>query len=130
MKRIRRLVALLLGATSVSLGACGDGGPSATQQALDALLAGGPATYEYVIPDGTAAQAASLNTHDPIFPDALVAEVGQSIRIVNEDVSGHTIGPFTVGAGQTLNQVFTTAGVYSGICSTHEGATFTLTVSA
>jgi plastocyanin len=125
----RVAAAAMAGWLALGLGGCG-GGSSASNEALDELLAGAPATYEYVIPEGTAAAAATSNTHDPIFPDFLTAWVGESIRIVNDDVAAHTVGPFAIGSGQTLTQLFTTEGVYTGICSTHDGATFTLTINA
>ena len=54
--------------------------------------------------------------------------VGESIRIVNDDVVGHVVGVFYVGAGETLTQRFDSPGELSGECSVHPSGSFTLRI--
>lgn len=85
--------------------------------------------HEYVIPAGTADRIAGGNEVE-IVPRELVVNVGEAIRIVNDDDEGHVVGVFFVGAGETLTQRFTAAGELSGQCSVHPSGEFTLRVEA
>lgn len=85
--------------------------------------------YDYVIPAGTADRIAD-GTEVEIVPRELVVEVGEAIRIVNDDDEGHVVGVFFVGAGETLTQQFTAPGELSGQCSVHPSGEFTLLVTA
>ena len=85
--------------------------------------------HDYVIPRGTAARIASGESVE-IVPRELVVRVGEAIRIVNDDVDGHVVGVFYVGAGETLTQQFTAPGDLSGQCSVHPSGEFTLRVEA
>lgn len=108
------------------LAACGEEQPTSGPQ-VEAATIEGRADFQWVIPKGTAAKVDSA-THDAIFPAVLYAKVGQTVRIINEDSIGYTIGPFSVGPNQTLEQVLRRPGEFQGICSTHRGATFVLIV--
>ena len=85
--------------------------------------------YEYVIPDGTAERIAGGEQID-IVPRELTVQVGESIRIVNDDQEGHVVGVFYVGAGETLTKRFTSPGELSGSCTVHSDGEFTLRVEA
>lgn len=85
--------------------------------------------HEYTIPDGTAARIADGEQID-IVPRVLTVQVGEAIRIVNEDEEGHRVGVFYVGPGETMTQKFVAAGELSGSCSVHSGGQFTLRVEA
>ncbi|MBG7603599.1 MAG: hypothetical protein IZT58_03050 [Actinobacteria bacterium] len=87
------------------------------------------ATYEYVIPLG-AGDALDAGTPLEILPAELEVSVGESIRIVNNDERGHNVGPFFVGAHETLSQRFSSAGEFSGVCTVHPSGEFVLVVSA
>jgi len=87
----------------------------------------GPYTFDYTIPAGTASKIA-IGQDPEIMPNAITANVGDTIRIVNEDRKSHTVGTFYVLAGTTLTYRFTTAGVFEGVCSTNADDTFVLTV--
>lgn len=87
----------------------------------------GPYTFDYTIPDGTASKIA-IGQDPQIMPDAITANVGDTIRIVNDDRKSHTVGTFYVLAGTTLTYRFTTPGVFEGVCSTNADDTFILTV--
>lgn len=85
--------------------------------------------YDYVIPAGTADRIAG-GAEVEIVPRELVVEVGEAIRIANDDDEGHVVGVFFVGAGETLTQRFTAPGELSGQCSVHPSGEFTLLVTA
>jgi plastocyanin len=102
----------------------GDGGIGLTNTGDAATF-----EYDYVIPPGTAARMAAGETVG-IVPRALTVQVGESIRIVNDDDEGHVVGVFYVGAGETLTKRFTAPGELSGSCSVHSDGEFTLRVEA
>lgn len=85
--------------------------------------------YDYVIPDGTADRIEAGEQID-IVPRELTVQVGDSIRIVNDDADGHVVGVFYVGAGETLTKQFTAPGELSGSCTVHTSGEFTLRVDA
>ena len=60
----------------------------------------------------------------------LDVRVGETIRIVNDDDRGHSVGPFFVGAHETLTQQFSSPGEFVGICTVHPSGEFVLVVSA
>jgi plastocyanin len=112
-------------AVALMISACGsDGGSDPATQAMDASEA---ATYEYVIPLG-AGEALDAGTPLEILPAELEVRVGESIRIVNEDDRGHSVGPFFVGANETLSQQFSSPGEFVGVCSVHPSGQFALIV--
>ena len=118
---ITALVTVLI----VAVTACG-GEPEAGQRANDGEPQG-PADYAYVIPEG-AGEALDRGEPLEILPAELTVEVGQLIEIVNEDDRGHLLGPFYVGAGETLRQRFTSEGSFIGVCTVHPGGELVLTV--
>ena len=125
MRRRRALIAVGVAAIAgVMPAACGGGGGL---EAVPVTTVPGPYTFDYTIPEGTAALIEA--GEDPeIMPSSLTAYVGDTIRIVNDDVESHTIGTFYVIAGTTLSYRFTAPGVFEGVCSTNAEATFYLTV--
>lgn len=86
-------------------------------------------TYDYVIPAGAADRIDAGEPLD-ILPRELVANLNETIQIVNNDDEAHLLGPWFVGAGETLRQRFTTAGVFDGECSVHPSGAFTVVVNA
>jgi plastocyanin len=89
----------------------------------------GPYTFDYTIPEGTASKIA-IGQDPKIMPSAITANVGDTIRIINDDRKSHTVGTFYVLAGTTLTYEFTTPGVFEGVCSTNPSDAFILTVLA
>jgi hypothetical protein len=85
------------------------------------------ADFDYVIPLGTGRRIDAGDDVE-VLPERLVAHVGQSIRVVNDDDRGHVIGPFFVAAGQTLTQTFASPGVLEGRCSVHLSGRFVIEV--
>lgn len=86
------------------------------------------ADYEYLIPAGTGARFDAGEVVD-ILPGEMSVKVGEVMRIVNEDDRNHLIGPFYVGAGETLTQRFSTAGEFTGVCTVHPSGQFVLEVT-
>jgi plastocyanin len=119
---VRAAVALGLG---LALGACGS--DDAAEPASEGIESVETATYEYVIPAG-AGEALDAGTPLEILPAELEVRVGETIRIVNEDDRGHSVGPFFVGAEETLTQRFSSPGEFVGICTVHPSGQIVLTV--
>ena len=122
----RRLLVAALIAPLLALGACGDDDPTSTV-AVGEVDAGTEFEHDYTIPLGTADRI-EAGEQVEIVPREMVVEVGESIRIVNEDDEGHIVGVFYVGAGETLTKQFASAGVLEGECSVHPSGQFTLRV--
>ena len=88
----------------------------------------GDADYVYVIPLGTGERFDAGETV-AILPGAMTVRVGEVMRIVNQDDRPHLIGPFFVGAGETLTQRFASVGEFTGLCTVHPSGQFVLTVT-
>lgn len=126
MSATRRIIAVLA-ATAFALTACGGDG-EATGPGLSPTEASGVATYEYTIPLG-AGDALDAGTPLEILPAELETTVGETIRIINEDDRGHNVGPWFVGANETMNQEFTSAGEFEGVCTVHPSGQLVLVVN-
>lgn len=123
-----KLGALLIAAASAAGMVGGCAGYSTTEPTTYVAAANGAApTYSFLIPLGTAKQMDAGQPTD-VFPSELTVHVGEVLRIVNDDDRGHVLGPFYVGARQTLTQRFTSPGELSGTCSVHADGTFTLRI--
>jgi plastocyanin len=122
-------VATVVAALSVTVVACGDDQPESSSVVVTDVADAGEFDHEFVIPNGTSDLLAAGEVVE-IVPRELVVEVGDSIRIVNNDVRGHAIGVFYVGAGETLTQRFDSPGVLEGLCDVHPSGSFTLRVEA
>lgn len=85
--------------------------------------------HDYVIPLGTA-ERIEAGEQLEIVPAELVVQVGDSIRIVNEDDTDHLVGLFFVAAGQTMTQRFRSEGTLQGECSVHPSGQFRIVVEA
>ena len=109
-----RIVSLVV---AVALAAPACGGP---EQVFGVSDSSGDvvAEFNYEIPVGAGEQL-DQGTPLEILPGELRATVGQSIEIVNLDDRGHLVGPWYVGAGETLRQEFTSPGEFIGICTVH-----------
>ena len=115
------LAALLVGGTA-ACSSDGAGGPGFANETGAAT-----ATYSFTIPAG-AGEALDAGTPLEILPGTLDAKVGETIEIVNDDDRGHNVGPWFVGAGETLRQEFTSPGVFEGVCTVHPSGELILRV--
>ena len=119
-----RYTLLLLALPLVGMTACGSDNEEplivSDAEAIDA-------DYEYRIPAGTWDR---INSGDAveILPARLDVEVGEVIRIVNEDSEGHFVGIFYVGAGETVTQRFASEGEFHGQCTVHPSGEISLVV--
>ncbi len=102
---------------------------NSSQPETEAVSASETATLEYVIPVG-AGEALDAGTPLEILPAELDVNVGDTIRIENQDDRGHTVGPFFVGANETLTQRFSTPGEFEGVCTVHPSGQLILVVNA
>lgn len=84
--------------------------------------------YDYYIPFGTGAKFDAGEVVN-ILPAELDVHVGEVLRIVNDDERDHIVGPFFVGAGETLVQRFSSPGDFTGLCTVHPSGQFVLEVS-
>jgi plastocyanin len=128
MTRVGLVRTVLIGvAASLAVTACGSGGTG--QPATEAVADSDDVTLEYVIPAG-AGEALDAGTPLEILPAELEVDVGDTIRIENQDDRGHTVGPFFVGANETLTQRFSTPGEFEGVCTVHPSGQLVLIVNA
>ncbi|MDH4145123.1 MAG: hypothetical protein OEY23_08140 [Acidimicrobiia bacterium] len=126
LSRSRASVASALLALGLVVAGTGCGGSDgiATERVA---AAPGEAEYRFVIPAG-AGLAYDAGEPLEILPADLDVRVGEEIEIVNEDDRGHLVGPFFVGAGETLRQRFASEGEYEGECTVHPSGAITLRV--
>lgn len=129
----RGLTAVVVGTLALATAtlvttACGTERNTGSQLQSAPLGADEAATYEYVVPYGTGNRLDS-GLKVEIMPETLDVKVGESIRIVNDDIRDFMVGPFFVQAGQTLAMRFTHAGVLSGVCEIGAGGEFVITVT-
>lgn len=87
----------------------------------------GTIDYSFTIPEGS---GEAIDRGEPldILPQSLEVQVGEVLELVNQDDRGHLIGPFFVGAGETLRQRFNAPGSFIGACTVHPSGEFVLTV--
>lgn len=122
MVKIARLVSII----ALALAMTGCGGDSGSDLFLDDSSQAA-ADYFYTIPQG-AGEALDKGEPLEILPGELTVQVDQVIEIVNEDDRGHLVGPFFVGAGETLRQRFSSAGEFIGVCTVHPSGELVLRV--
>jgi hypothetical protein len=76
-------------------------------------------THEYTIPAGTGQRIDDGEKVD-IVPSRIVMHVGDRFIVHNEDDRVHMVGPYVVGAGETLEQRYATPGLLRGLCTIHQ----------
>jgi len=118
-------VALLLGSLMLLVAACGSDDPAPKLESGNAAV---PADYEYVIPAGTG-ERIDAGEEVEILPARLDTKVGEVIRIINEDDRGQLVGPFFVGAHETVTQRFASPGSFIGACYVHPSGQLILEVT-
>jgi hypothetical protein len=127
MKRaaVAALLALSFGVVAVG---CGPDRPTTQVGQAENITPNEKATYEYRVPFGTGNRLDSGEVLD-VMPQQLDVRVGESIRIINDDIRDYMIGPFFVMAGQTLAMRFTHVGTIEGVCQINPEGKFVITVS-
>jgi hypothetical protein len=127
----RRSAALLVAATvcAASVGVYRATAPGPPKGPGAVAVEDTPADLTYVIPDGTGARLDQGHRVE-VLPARIDARVGQVIRIVNHDGRGYLLGPFYVGAHETLLQRFTSPGTFEGACVVHPSGEIVLNVRA
>ena len=124
----RQTVREIVAAAAILLAVTGCSGGTESFEQTDAA-AEVIAEYNYTIPVG-AGLALDAGTPLEILPGTFDARVGQTIQISNEDDRGHLVGPWFVGAGETMRQTFKTPGDFIGECTVHPSGQIVVTVSA
>ena len=124
-----RTAALLMLVPGLLLSACGDGSQSTAVPELQVVDSDAASyDYDYTIPFGTGRRLDGGEDVE-IVPAVLDVEVGERIRIVNEDVRGAAVGIFWVPAERTVAMEFTTPGTLTGECDVHPSGSFTINVT-
>lgn len=75
-----------------------------------------PKTYTYVVPKGTAAKV-KAGRNVEIMPTTVRMKVGDRLVIHNRDSATATVGPYSVRAGETVDQKFSRPQTLVGACS-------------
>ena len=95
--------------------------PLAAAAALLAVVAsgdGGAEEVAFTVPADTNERIESGETVE-ILPARIDLEVGDTLIIENLDDEPYNVGPYIVGAGQTLRQTFNEPGLFEGVCQLH-----------
>ena len=79
------------------------------------------------VPVGTAARI-EAGERVELLPRSLEVAVGDTLEIRNQDVETHQVGPYTVAAGQTVRQTFSSPGTLQGLCTLHPDGQLTIVV--
>jgi len=82
---------------------------------VSAACGGGSNVYEIVVPLGTGELLAQGETVD-VMPAEIRLEVGDTLKIRNDDVVEQEVGPYLVAAGTQFVVQFGAPGLYEGIC--------------
>lgn len=114
MAAMRLAVALLLALTALVVPACSDD----TREAQ---------TYLVEIPAGTA-ERQKAGEEMKLLPSTLTLQVGDTLKIDNQDAAYQTVGPYDVGPGQTLVQTFQEPGEIRGLCTLHPSGEVTIVI--
>lgn len=114
----RRSIALVLAAVvvMVTAAACGGGGDDAGE------------VREIVVPLGTQ-ERLDRGEDVVVMPSELRFQVGDTLRIRNDDVAHQTVGPYEVPGGEEFELRYGKPGRYEGVCPLSEGDTYTIVVT-
>jgi plastocyanin len=109
------LVALVAGALAIS--ACG--GSSETTGSID---------HRFEIP-ADASERMDRGEKIQLLPETLEVTVGDTMTIVNKDAEAQSLGPYFVGAGETITQRFKSVAVLEGDCAFTGDGTYKIVVN-
>lgn len=88
----------------------------------------GPAVTELVVPRGTM-ERLSRGEDVTIMPTTLEFEVGDTLRIRNDDVEAQAVGPYRVAAGDEFEVTFNAEGRFEGICPLADGDRYEIVIT-
>lgn len=116
MPRLRLLLATAMTAVlALTAVACGD-------------TSEGPRVEELVVPLGTMERLAH-GEDVVVMPSVLEFEVGDTLRIRNEDVVEQAVGPYRVAAGEEFELTFGAPGRFVGMCPLSEGDRYEIVIT-
>ena len=64
-----------------------------------------------------------------VLPQTLAVNVGDTMTIVNNDSEAQSFGPYFVGAGETVTQIFKSATTLEGDCAFTVDGTYKIVIS-
>lgn len=88
----------------------------------------GPHELELVVPFGTTERLARGEDVE-VMPAELRFEVGDTLRIRNEDAVDQSVGPYRVGAGEEFELTFGSPGRFEGVCPLADGDRYLIVVT-
>lgn len=109
------LAAVVLAVLALTAAACGD-------------TDGGPRVEELVVPFGTM-ERLGRGEDVVVMPSVLEFEVGDTLRIRNEDVVEQAVGPYRVAAGEEFELTFGAPGRFEGMCPLSEGDRYEIVIT-
>ena len=83
---------------------------------------------EIVVPRGTM-EKLEQGEEVAVMPTELRFEVGDSLRIRNEDVVAQAVGPYRVAAGDEFEITFGSPGRFEGVCPLAEGERYEIVIT-
>jgi len=112
-----KIVGLVVGIIALVVGmvACGDTDDS-------------PTTQELVVPLGTAEKLENGESVT-VMPTEMHFDVGDTLRIRNEDVAPQAVGPYRVAAGDEFEITFGSPGRFEGVCTLAEGERYEIVIT-
>jgi plastocyanin len=78
----------------------------------------GPQEVSFTVPADTSERLANGETVE-VLPAQIDLAVGDTLVIENLDSESYDVGPYLVGANQTLRQTFNEPGLFEGVCTLH-----------
>lgn len=88
----------------------------------------GPQELEIVVPFGTTERLANGEDVE-VMPAQLRFEVGDTLRIRNEDAADQSVGPYRVAAGEEFELTFGSPGRFEGVCPLADGDRYLIVVT-
>ncbi len=88
----------------------------------------GPQEVEIVVPLGTTERLANGEDIE-LMPAELHFEVGDTLRIRNDDAVDQSVGPYRVAAGEEFELTFGSPGRFEGVCPLADGDRYLIVVT-